>query len=124
VAERQTRQKDAIERMIRSSQAPLLPEEIAERARQEVPRLGMATVYRSLKRLQEEGLVCVVELPGQSPRYESTSKGHHHHFLCEDCGKVLDLMGCAGDVQQMAPPGYEVKRHEITLIGICPECHS
>ncbi len=121
--ERHTRQKDAIESVMSDAEAPLLPEEIAELARQDVPRLGMATVYRALKRLQEENKVTVVELPGQPPRYESTSKGHHHHFICRDCGRVFDLMTCAGDVRNMPPQGFSVERHEITLFGLCKKCN-
>lgn len=121
--ERNTRQKDAIETVMRDAEAPLLPEEIAELARIHVPRLGMATVYRALKRLQEENKVTLVDLPGQPPRYESAAKGHHHHFVCLRCGHVYDLMACAGNIQNMAPPGFQVERHEITLFGLCKACN-
>jgi Fur family ferric uptake transcriptional regulator len=121
---RQTRQKDAIESVIKDAEAPLLPEEIAELARRHVPGLGMATVYRALKRLQEDKKVTIVELPGQAPRYEPTGKGHHHHFICRQCRRVYDLMACPGDIQRMPPAGFLVESHEITLIGLCKKCNN
>ncbi len=97
-------------------------QEIEVQANEAVPGIGIATVYRALKRLQDEGSVTVVELPGKSPRYESTQKGHHHHFVCRECGKVYDLEGCSGNVEKLAPSGFQVEAHEITLFGSCDQC--
>jgi len=79
-------------------------------------------VYRTLKALVDEGAVQVVTLPGEGPRYETADHGHHHHFRCDACGKVFDVPGCPGDLGHLAPPGFVVERHEITLYGRCGAC--
>jgi Fur family ferric uptake transcriptional regulator len=119
---RNTKQKTAIYELINSAEHPLTAQEIELKANAVVPGIGIATVYRALKRLQQEELVTVVELPGKSPRYESTQKGHHHHFVCRKCGKVFDLEGCSGNVDALAPKGFQVEAHEITLFGQCDLC--
>ena len=84
--------------------------------------MGMATVYRNLKLLVDEGAVQMVTLPGDSPRYESAGHAHHHHFQCEACGRVFDVHACPGDLSSMAPAGFQVSHHELTLYGLCADC--
>jgi len=120
---RNTRQKEAIAKVLQSTAHPLTAQEIEGAAAEVVPGLGIATVYRALKRMQDEGQVLLVEIPGEPPRYESASKGHHHHFVCRQCGKIFDLEGCMGSVEKLAPAGFVVEDHEINLFGRCNQCH-
>lgn len=122
--ERSTRQRDAIRSVIDQAQRPLSPQEIREQAQQQVIALGQATVYRNLKLLLEEGSIQSVTLPGDSPRYESASHSHHHHFQCLQCNKVFDIHACPGDLDKLAPAGFQVERHELTLYGKCANCQA
>lgn len=123
IERRTTRQKEAIKSVLEDQDGPLLPDDIHRLALKTVPSLGIATVYRSLKNLQEEGQVCCVEIPGQPPRYERADKGHHHHFHCRNCGEVFDLQKCvAGGLKSLAPAGFKVTDHEIILYGLCKSC--
>jgi Fur family ferric uptake transcriptional regulator len=49
-------------------------------------------------------------------------RGHHHHFRCDACQRVFDVHQCPGDLAGLAPPGFSVARHEITLYGRCSDC--
>jgi Fur family ferric uptake transcriptional regulator len=120
--ERSTRQRSAIRSVIESAGRPLSPQEVLEHAQSEVPALGMATVYRNLKTLVDEGAITVVTLPGESPRYEPAEHPHHHHFQCTQCRRVFDVHACPGDIGKLAPPGFTVEHHELTLYGLCDEC--
>ena len=120
--ERSTRQRSAIRQVIDEARRPLSPPEILELAQQQVAAMGMATVYRNLKLLVDEGAVQAVTLPGDSPRYESAGHAHHHHFQCEACGRVFDVHACPGDLSGMAPAGFQVHHHELTLYGQCADC--
>lgn len=120
--ERSTRQRSAIRTVIEAASRPLTPQEVLDGARTEVAGLGIATVYRNLKLLVEEGSVQAVELPGDSPRYESTHLAHHHHFQCRRCERVFDVHGCPGDIARLAPAGFSVESHELTLYGLCADC--
>lgn len=119
---RKTKQRDAIRAVFEANARPLSPEEVKDLASEDIPGIGIATVYRNLKNLLENGLLRMVEIPGSAPRYELADLGHHHHFQCNDCSKVFDIHECPGDLKQMTPPGFEVTSHAITLYGSCPEC--
>lgn len=120
--DRSTRQRDAIRSLFTPDGRPLTPKEILERADKDAPGISLATVYRTIKALDDLGEIVKVELPGEPTRYELAGKDHHHHFQCEACGRAFDLHGCPGGLSELAPAGFEVTRHEITLFGTCDRC--
>lgn len=120
--ERSTRQRSAIRAAIETAGRPLSPQEVLLISQTEVDGLGMATVYRNLKLLVEAGEVQVVTLPGESARYESAHQDHHHHFQCKVCQRVFDVHACPGDLAKLAPKGFTVESHELTLYGRCEDC--
>lgn len=120
--QRDTAQRRAIRRALRESGRPLGALEVLESSRRHAPKLGLATVYRTLKALGAEGEVATVELPGAAPRYEAAGKGHHHHFLCGGCGKVFELDGCLGSLKGLLPRGFRMSSHELLLHGRCRGC--
>ena len=122
--ERNTRQREAIRGVFDRSDRPLSPQEVHERAGRAAAGVSMATVYRTLKALVAEGALVAVELPGQAPRYEPAGLQHHHHFQCRVCGRVYDIHGCPGRLDRLAPAGFVVEGHEITLRGVCERCGS
>jgi Fur family ferric uptake transcriptional regulator len=120
--ERFTRQRMAIAAAITDANRPLSPQEILEMAQTSVEGMGIATVYRNLKILLEESLITAVQLPGDSPRYEPAVHTHHHHFQCTACTRVFDVHDCPGDLNYLAPQGFIVDSHELTLYGRCADC--
>lgn len=120
---RQTTQKAAILRALEKDDRPLSPQEILLIAREEVPALGLATVYRAIKSFLEDGVVASVGLPDSAPRYEMAGKAHHHHFQCRSCDKVYEINACSGGMQSLTPPGFSLEDHEITLFGRCADCN-
>jgi Fur family ferric uptake transcriptional regulator len=119
---RNTRQRDAIRSALARADRPLSPQEIHEAAGAAIPRLGIATVYRTIRALQGDGEILPVHLPAEAPRYELSGKGHHHHFHCRRCGKVFEMHGCLEAVNGLAPEGFRVEGHELTLYGRCRAC--
>lgn len=120
---RDTRQREVLGRLLREAEGPLSVPELHRRALSELPHLGIATVYRTLKLLQEQHAAQAVALDGEN-LYEATGRGHHHHFACQSCQKVFTLHTCplplpAGTVME---GGYVVQAHEVTLYGLCPAC--
>ena len=83
--------------------------------------LGVATVYRNLKALQEEKLIAQVDLPGQPSRWE-VPEGHHHYFLCRVCDKLFEIRNCPEDLARLLPEGYTLEGHDIFLRGRCDNC--
>ncbi|MFM7330770.1 MAG: Fur family transcriptional regulator [Brachymonas sp.] len=122
--ERQTRQSSAIRNAIARAERPLLPAEVLEVAQQTVTGLGIATVYRNLRALVQDGLLQPVNLPGENTRYELAGHRHHHHFQCRQCQRVFDVHACPGDFAGLAPQGFTVDNHDLTLYGQCKDCGS
>lgn len=119
---RKTRQREAIWRAVERARRPLGVDEIVSAAQREVPRLGRATVYRTVRALQEEGRLVAVALPGRAPRYERAGLRHHHHFHCRECDRVFELEGCAVKRSARVPRGFLVEDHDLTLYGVCADC--
>ena len=119
---RRTDQKAAIRGVIEDAERPLTAQEICDAAQGDVPGLGIATVYRNVKALTKKGFLHAVDLPGEPARYELAGLGHHHHFQCDDCGKVFDVHGCPGGVSKIIPEGFELRSHEILMYGRCKSC--
>jgi Fur family ferric uptake transcriptional regulator len=120
--ERNTRQRDAVRGTLASKRSPMSAAEIHRAAARRVPGIGLATVYRTLKALLEAKEIVPVALPGDTPRYELATLGHHHHFHCRVCGRVFEIEGCPANLSRLAPRGFAVDGHELVLYGRCTGC--
>lgn len=120
--ERDTAQRRAIRTVLDDAGRPLSPREVLSAGKEHVPSLGMATVYRTLNSLLDEGFVAAVELPGEPARYEVAGKPHHHHFHCRSCDQVFEVPGCPGNLRSVVPDGFRLESHEVVLYGACAEC--
>jgi Fur family transcriptional regulator, ferric uptake regulator len=142
--ERNTRQRQAVLEAIDHAGRALTPGEILGLAQASVPSLNLSTIYRHLSTLQTEQRIVKVLLPGQAARFEAACDGdhgahghahrgsrhaapqdlahHHHHFHCNRCDRVYPLHACPGSMQELAPKGFLVEAHEITLSGLCADC--
>jgi Fur family ferric uptake transcriptional regulator len=120
--ERNTRQRTAILASVEEAGRPLSPAEIHGIANRDIPALGLATVYRNIRMLLDDGRIREVTLPGEPPRYELSHLGHHHHFKCRLCDRVFDIAECETDWNRLAPAGFSVEAHDVTLFGRCDQC--
>lgn len=123
MANRNTSQQAAVRTALLESRSPLDAHALLAAARVHAPRLGMATVYRVVARLMEEGVCKPVRLPGQCTRFEWVHEGHHHHyFACNGCGTVYAIEGCLDDLECLLPPSFSLEEHEVVLYGKCRAC--
>ncbi len=120
---RQTRQRDALRHIVAEAPGPLSVQELLTAAQARLESIGIATVYRTVRMMEEAGELRPVVLPGGETRWESSDRGHHHHFQCRVCSRVTDFHGCPLHVHaDSLPAGYVVEAHEVTLLGVCPSC--
>jgi Fur family transcriptional regulator, ferric uptake regulator len=119
---RKTKQREALREALESAERPLSVVELLDAASKSVDGLGVATVYRAVSSLLDEGVVTAVAIPGNPLRYELASKEHHHHFQCEKCARVFDLAGCVENLRKLVPPKFRVRSHDVTLYGLCARC--
>lgn len=104
----------------------LSAQEIHDRIRSGGGRIGIASVYRVLDLLTAEGLLTRVDLGDGVARYEpATTESHHHHLVCDDCGKVEAFSDASLEraLERVAGRvGYEVDAHDVVLRGACEDC--
>ncbi|MEQ8820438.1 MAG: transcriptional repressor [Sumerlaeia bacterium] len=122
--ERKTNQRTAIRQVLKNARRPLSPAEVHRLAKETVPKLGIATVYRTLKSMHETGLLSLVFLPGEAPRYEWGVTDPHPHFHCRDCGRVYELDAPPGPIptKGLLPEGFQIDGHTILYHGVCRDC--
>jgi Fur family ferric uptake transcriptional regulator len=88
-------------------------------------RVGLATVYRTLTLLSEQGAVdALVHHPGEVC-YRLCSEGHHHHLVCSECHRVVELGDCDLDAwlaHLAAEHGFAVSAHTVEVTGTCANC--
>ena len=90
------------------------------------PRVGYATVYRTLKMLTESGVVQEHKFGDGHTRYELADSEHHHdHLICLDCGKITEFEEPAIEELQdrvAARYNFQVQAHKHELYGRCGDC--
>ncbi len=119
---RNTVQKTAINQVLDTSALPLSAEMLLGKAREFAPRMNLATLYRNLKLLIEEGAVTKISHPDSGILYEKTSEEHHHHFYCRVCKQTIDLPGCPLKTVSLVPDNFVAESHELFISGVCNTC--
>jgi Fur family transcriptional regulator, ferric uptake regulator len=88
-------------------------------------RVGRATVFRTMRLLLDLNILCRVMLDGGSLHYRVSSRGHHHHLVCTECGRVEDFTKCDVEplVRELAKAmDYEIDAHWLEVYGRCHAC--
>ena len=117
----------AVIEVLAAEQCALTALDIDERLRAGERRVGRASVYRTLEQLTDLDLVHKLDLGSETARYERTDPGgeHHHHMVCDQCGKVLPFEDAGLEravIKVTGGRGFEVRDHEIVLHGACDSC--
>lgn len=98
-------------------------QDMAERLMKKYPSLGIATVYRTVNLLVEEGFLTKTEMGTGPARYEVTPDEHHDHLTCVDCGLIVEFENDKIEELQMKISkelGFELVDHTLELYGHCP----
>jgi Fur family ferric uptake transcriptional regulator len=105
----------------------LTAQEIFDMLRDANETVGIASIYRTLEQLTREGFVQRIDVGAGVARFEPVHADgeHHHHLVCDDCGKVEAF---ADDQLERAlrqvegRTGYSVAGHDVVLRGACRDC--
>ena len=102
-------------------------QELYERVVKRDPSVGFATVYRFLRDLANKNFVTEVRMGGQASRYELTTKEHHDHLTCTNCGKIVEFENKKIEKlqEQVAEYfGFVLTNHILELYGLCSSCQT
>ena len=89
-------------------------------------RIGLATIYRTMQSMADEGEVDVLRTDAGEIAYRRCrSETHHHHLVCRECGTTVEV--AARSVEQWADRvaaehGYDEVQHVLEIFGRCPAC--
>ena len=90
-------------------------------------RVGRASIYRVLDELVSLALLTRVDVGDGVARYEPQRSAHHHHLVCDDCGKLEPFQDDALEraIRRLADKvSFDVSDHDVTLHGACENCRS
>ena len=125
---RSTEQRRVVTEMFFATNGHLSIEDLLDQVRIEEPRIGYATVYRTLKLLKECGLAFERHFGDGVSRYEVAWEDEHHdHLICVECEKIIEFEDDAiEDLQHKvaAKHGFKLVRHKLELYGVCADCRA
>lgn len=88
--------------------------------------VSLATTYRIVQSMAEDGLLDVLRADDGEARYRRCeAHGHHHHLVCRRCGKAVEIEAPAVEAwasRVAAENGYTALEHTVEIFGLCPEC--
>ena len=120
-----TTQRRLILELIRSAKGHLDADELFRRAKEQEPRISLATVYRNLKLFKELGLIAESNLGEAHSHYEIRGTVEHHHLVCLGCGLVVEfdnplIAKAKAKIQQQK--GFDIVSAQLKMEGYCPKC--
>lgn len=125
-AQRITGQRKAILEVLRKHPHPMTNKQI--RSAMTGGGCDLTTIYRSMKLLEEAGLVERFDFGDGVARFELAghhSTDHHHHLICRNCDDVVEIEDCfVTELQERISKehGYSEVTHKLEFFGLCPQC--
>ena len=120
-----SRKREAILQKIRGSYIHPTAEWVYQELKNEYPDLSLGTVYRNLTRFKEDGTIRSLGVINGQEHFDGELNAHDH-FLCVECGQILDLARPAfleESIEHLEKAGNLVVRsYDLLLRGTCPAC--
>lgn len=118
---RYSKQRDLVEKIMKSRFDHPTADMVYETAREHEPNISLGTVYRNLKSLSDEHIIDTLETVDKKIHYDGNKKSHIH-FICTACGNIIDIY-CRNDYPEELN-GYIVSESKCVYYGICPDCYN
>jgi Fe2+ or Zn2+ uptake regulation protein len=123
-----TAPRRAVAEMVAAQGGRFSAQDLVLEARRGRRGVGRATVFRSLEIFEALGLVEQVHLPNGEHAYVACERVHHHHVVCERCGRSQEVgdLGITPIARELVEQrtGYLVDSHRIEFFGLCPDCRA
>ncbi len=122
---RHSRPREVVAREFFRTSKHISVEELVRRVQEQSPKIGIATVYRTLTLLKESGLASRWEFAPRLVAYERKPDTHHDHLICSTCGKMVEFHSKElEELQEKISKGYgfALQFHRMELYGTCAQC--
>ncbi|GAA3873284.1 Fur family transcriptional regulator [Celeribacter arenosi] len=118
---RLTEQRRVIASVLEQSRDHPDVDELHARAMARDPKISLATVYRTVKLFEEEGILERHDFGYGRARYEDADRAHHDHLIDIESGKVIEFID--PEIEELqeriaAKLGYDLKGHRLELYGV------
>lgn len=124
---RLTGPRQVVVEILAKSEAALDPGQIFLEARQRYPTIGLVTIYRTLEKLEELGLILRVHQSSGCHAFVAAPEGHQHLLICRACRRTEYFSGddLAPLISQIGEErGFRIQEHLLQLFGLCPACRA
>ncbi|MBN2246073.1 MAG: transcriptional repressor [Candidatus Aminicenantes bacterium] len=121
---RKSRQRNKILEILENTKTHPTADWIYDKLKKDFPKLSVGNVYRNLNILVEQGLIRRIDFGSTFDRFDAV-RTPHYHFICEQCGAVIDLDLSYDDQlnqKAMETSGFSVYNHKIQFYGLCDKC--
>jgi Fur family ferric uptake transcriptional regulator len=122
---RATRQRLLVLEALAREPSDATAQQIHERLRGAGKPIGLATVYRTLKSLADAEAIDALSHHRGETCFRLCGEGHHHHLLCSECHRVVELDGCdlGPWLDEVASAhGFVASDHRLEITGVCSDC--
>jgi Fur family ferric uptake transcriptional regulator len=122
---RETRQRTAVATALGELEEFVSAQELHQKLRSQGESVGLATVYRTLQHLTEDGEVDVLRTGDGEAVYRRCSSGHHHHLVCRSCRRTVEVDSGAVErwTRRIAEEnGFADVDHVLEVFGTCADC--
>lgn len=122
---RSTRQRSAITALLGDIEEFRSAQDLHDELRRRGEGIGLTTVYRTLQSLADAGKVDVLRTDTGESVYRQCSKGHHHHLVCRQCGRTVEVEGPTVEAWAetiAGEHGFTDISHTMEVFGTCREC--
>ena len=120
---RATKQRRAVEQVLRETDDFISAQALHARLREQGDTVGLATVYRTLNAMAEDERVDMLRVDDGEARYRlCASDDHHHHLVCRECGRTVEIEGPAVESWAdtvAAQHGFRDVSHTLEVFGTC-----
>lgn len=122
---RNTWQREAVRQALGETDGFVSAQSLHAAMRETGSAVGLATVYRALASLATEGEADSLQQDGESLYRACTPNSHHHHLICRNCGKTVEI--AADPVEDWAREvaakhGFRDPQHVVDVFGVCADC--
>ncbi|MFW6134188.1 MAG: Fur family transcriptional regulator [Elusimicrobiota bacterium] len=131
---RWTEPRQTVLEVIKNTDSHLSAEDVFIRAKKINPGIGIATVYRNLEFLKDQGILKKYQFGEGKSRYElkdDEDSKHHHHLVCTFCGKIIDYSEFVNREKKLVNDlkkelskkhKFDINTHQLHFYGVCSKC--
>lgn len=121
-----SRQRESIKHYLDTHRTHPTAEIVYQNVKQQFPNISLGTVYRNLNLLAERGEILRISL-GNGPDHYDADCSPHYHFICKQCGTVLDIdLEHQAQLDEIAARQFNgtITNHVTHFFGLCPKCNT